>query len=109
VPAAFCAGVSRGYITSTEEGILLNLRISPGARRSSIEGFYGKSALKLKVAAPPVNGKANAEAERFLAKLLEISRSNVAVVRGTSSRDKAVLVHGVGEDKVQKLLSAHLR
>ena len=101
--------MSRGYITSTEDGILLNLRVSPGANRSSIEGPYGESALKLKVAAPPVNGKANAEAERFLAKLLGISRSNVAVVRGASSRDKAVLVHGVGEDEAQKLLSAHLR
>jgi uncharacterized protein (TIGR00251 family) len=101
--------VSRGYITPTEDGILLNLRISPRAKRSSIEGPYGESALKLKVAAPPVYGKANAEAGRFLAKLLGISRSNLAVVRGTSSRDKAVLVHGVGEDEVQKLLSAHLR
>src|SRR5918998_5301326 len=82
-PAVFCAGVSRGHITSTEDGILLNLRVSPGAKSSSIEGFYGESALKLKVAAPPLNGKANTEAERFLAKLLGISRSNVTVVRGT--------------------------
>ena len=101
--------MSRGHITSTEDGILLNLRVSPGAKSSSIEGFYGESALKLKVAAPPVNGKANAEAERFLAELLDIPRSNVTVVRGASSRDKVVLVRGVGPSETRKLLSSHLR
>jgi uncharacterized protein (TIGR00251 family) len=101
--------VSRGYITTTRDGILLNLRVSPSARCSSIEGPYGESALKLKVAAPPVGGKANAEAERFLAELLETSPSNVTVVRGASSRDKVVLVRGVGEAETRKLLSTHLR
>ncbi|MCA1687163.1 MAG: DUF167 domain-containing protein [Actinobacteria bacterium] len=101
--------MSRGYITATKDGILLNLRVSPGAKHSAIEGPYGESALKLKVAAPPADGKANAEAEFFLAKLLGTARSNVSVVRGASSRDKAVLVHGVGEDEVQMLLTAHLR
>jgi uncharacterized protein (TIGR00251 family) len=59
--------VSKGFFTPTKDGILLNLRVSPGAKRTSIEGPYG-AALKLKVAAPPVGGKANAEVERFLAK-----------------------------------------
>ena len=101
--------MSRGFITAINDGIRLDLRISPGARRSSIEGPYGESALKLKVAAPPVDGKANAEAERFLAELLDIPRSNVTVVRGASSRDKVVLVRGVGPSETRKLLSTHLR
>jgi uncharacterized protein len=109
VPAAFCAGVSRDFVTAVRGGILLNLRISPGARRSSIEGPYGESALKLKVAAPPVNGRANAEAERFLAALLGIPRSDVTVVRGASSRDKVILIHGVREDELQTILPTHLR
>jgi uncharacterized protein (TIGR00251 family) len=101
--------VSRGFITAIRDGLLLNLRISPGARRPSIEGPYGESALKRKVAAPPVDGKANAEAERFLAELLGILRSDVTVVGEASSRDKVILIHGVGEDEVQKILPAHLR
>jgi uncharacterized protein (TIGR00251 family) len=101
--------VSRGCITSTEVGILLNLRVSPGAKHSSIEGPYGESALKLKVMAPPIDGKANAEVERFLAELLGTSRLNVAVVKGASSRDKVVLVRGVGQTETRKLLSTHLQ
>jgi uncharacterized protein (TIGR00251 family) len=101
--------VSRGCITSTEDGILLNLRVSPGAKHSSIEGPYGESALKLKVMAPPIDGKANAEVERFLAELLGTSRLNVAVVKGASSRDKVVLVRGVGQTETRKLLSTHLQ
>jgi uncharacterized protein (TIGR00251 family) len=101
--------VSKGPITATNDGILLNLRVSPGARRSSIEGPYGESALKLKVAAPPVGGKANTEAERILAELLDVARSDVAVVRGASSRDKVILIRGAGEDGIQKILATHLQ
>ncbi len=98
--------MSRGYSTATRDGILLNLRVSPGAKHSAIGGPYGESAFKLKVAAPPAEGKANAEAERFLAELLGIPRSNVTVVRGASSRDKTVRVRGVGEEDMRKILSA---
>ncbi len=65
-----------------------------------MNGLYGESAVKLSVAAPPVNGKANAEAERFLAGLLGLPPSDVTVVRGASSRDKSVLVRGGSEDEV---------
>ncbi len=63
----------------------------------------------MKVAAPPRGGRANAEAERFLAELLGIPRPDVAVVRGASSRDKIFLVRGMEGDEVEKFLLAHLR
>jgi uncharacterized protein len=108
-PAAFCAGVSRGFITPTEDGILINLRVSPGAKRTSIEGTYGESAIRLRVAAPPVDGKANVEVGTFLAKLLEIPRSNVIVVQGTSSRDKVVLLNTSEQAEIREILTARLR
>ncbi len=101
--------VSRDFITRTRDGILLNIRVSPGAKRTSIEGPYGESAIRLRVAAPPVAGKANAEVETFLAKLLGTPRSNVTVVRGASSRDKVVLLRSPGPEETQEILSAHLR
>jgi uncharacterized protein len=107
-PAAFCAGVSRGFITSTEDGVLINLRVSPGARRTSIEGPYGESAIRLRAAAPPVEGRANVEIERFLAELLGTPRSDVSILRGASGRDKVVRVRGLGGAEIRKLLSPHL-
>jgi uncharacterized protein (TIGR00251 family) len=101
--------VSKEFITAIRDGILLNLRVSPGARRSSVEGPYGKSVLKLKVAAPPLDGKANAAAVRLLAEFLGVPRSDVTVVRGASSRDKVVLVRGVGEEDIRKVLPTHPR
>jgi uncharacterized protein (TIGR00251 family) len=101
--------VGRDFIIRTRDGILLNLRVSPNARRTSIEGPYGESAIRLKVAAPPVGGKANAEVETFLAKLLGIPRSNVIVVKGTSSRDKVVLLNTSEQAEIREILTAHLR
>ena len=101
--------VSRGFITPTSDGIRLNLRVSPGAKRTSIAGSYGEDAIRLKVAAPPTEGRANAEVERFLASLLGIPRSDVAVTRGASSRDKVVVVRGLQQTKTHQLLSSHLR
>ncbi len=77
------------------------MRVPPGAKRTSIEGAYGESALKLKVAAPPVDGKANDEAERFLAKTLGVCRSEVAIVHGASGRDNTVLVHAATVEEVR--------
>ena len=108
-PAAFCAGVSRGFITRTADGILITLRVSPGAKHTSIEGSYGESAIRLRVMAPPVDGKANVQIEHFLAELLGISRLDVAVVKGASSREKVVLVRGPGQVETRKILSSHLQ
>ncbi len=101
--------MSKDFLTPTEDGTLLNLRVSPGAKRTSIEGPYGGRALRLRIAAPPVDGKANAEVERFLAKLLGVPRSDVAVIRGASSKDKVILVRGLKEAETRKALSTHPR
>ena len=73
----------------------MKLRVSPGAKSTEIRGFYGEKALRLSVAAPPVEGKANAEIERYLADLFGVRRSQAAVAKGESSRDKLVFVSGV--------------
>ena len=99
----------KGFLTPARDGILLNLRVSPGAKRTSIEGPYGGSALKLRVASPPVDGKANAEVESFLAEFLGVRGSNVAVIRGTSSRVKVVLVRGIEAATAREILTGSPR
>lgn len=65
--------------------------------------------MKLRVAAPPAGGRANAETEEFLARLLGVWRSEVAVVRGASSREKTVLIREMGPEEVHKLLAGPVR
>ena len=85
------------------------MRVSPGAKRTEIEGPYGENAIKMRASSPPVHGRANAEVERVLANLLEVPLSAVSVVRGASSRDKTVLlVRGLEPAETRKALAAHL-
>ena len=107
-PAVSCAGVVEVFVRGSDEGALLTLRVSPSAKKSSVEGAYGDHALKLRIAATPVDGKANAETEKFLAKQFGLPRSEVSVVRGASSQDKVVLLRDIEPEKVSGILAAEV-
>jgi uncharacterized protein (TIGR00251 family) len=96
--------VSRGPVRRKGDDALVTLRVSPGSKSTSFAGLYGEGALKLFVAAPPVDGKANAETRRYLARLLGLPKSAVEVVGGHSSRDKTILVRGLGAEAVRRSL-----
>ena len=91
------------------DGALVRLRVSPGVKSTGLQGLHGDAALRLKVAAPPVGGKANAEVERFLAQKTGAPPSRVRVVRGHSGRDKTVLVDGVRVERVREVLASRSR
>lgn len=72
----------------------LAVRVSPSARKSEFSGWTadekGRPVLLVRLAAPPVDGKANTELLRFLAEMLELPKSQISLLRGTSSRQKTV-------------------
>jgi len=70
--------------------------------------MYGDGAIRISVAAPPVEGKAKAEVEHYLAQLLGLSRSEVTVVKGAFSRDKLIFVRGLGPGGLRTSLSTLL-
>ena len=70
---------------------MLKLRIVPNAKRSEVAGEHG-GALKVRLAAPPVDGKANAELLRFLAEAFGVPLRSVTLLRGAASRSKRVRV-----------------
>lgn len=72
---------------------LLSVRVQPGARRTEVAGEYGE-LLRIRLAAPPVNGKANAALVEFVAHELGVPKSAVTIERGTTSRTKVVRVAG---------------
>jgi uncharacterized protein len=94
--------VAEDFVGPTAGGVYLKLRVSPGATSNALKGLYGEGALKISVAAPPTGGKANAEVEHYLARLLGVTRSEVAVVKGASSRDKQVYVRGADAEAVRE-------
>ncbi|HEX2728413.1 MAG TPA: DUF167 domain-containing protein [Rubrobacteraceae bacterium] len=97
--------MGEGFLSRSKNGTLVSLRVSPGARASTLSGTYGEGALKMRVAAPPVEGKANEAVCRYLAKLLGLPRSKVEVVRGACGRDKVALIRDMDPDEVRHILS----
>jgi uncharacterized protein (TIGR00251 family) len=71
--------------------ITLTVHAQPGARHTEVAGVHG-AALKIRVASPPVDGKANDELRRFLAEAFGVPRGNVTLVRGDASRQKTLRI-----------------
>jgi uncharacterized protein len=79
------------------EDVVLMLHVQPGAKRTEVAGIHGEAGaarLKIRLAAPPVEGKANAELLRFLACVFGVPQRAVLLLRGESSRQKTVQVTG---------------
>jgi len=75
--------------------LVLALHVQPGASRTEIAGTHGAAGdirLRLRLAAPPVDGKANAELLRFLAEAFGVPLRQVVLVRGATSRRKSVRI-----------------
>lgn len=75
------------------EDIVLTLHIQPSAKRSEIVGLHG-DALKIKLAAPPIEGRANEALLKFIAKLFEVPLRQVELKQGGQSRHKVVAITG---------------
>jgi len=83
--------------------ILLNIRVGPRASKSEVVGERDDS-LKVRVTSPPVDGAANAEIVKLLAKTLGVSRSAVAIVSGKTSKAKQIRIDGVSAETVRRRL-----
>jgi uncharacterized protein (TIGR00251 family) len=82
-------------LEATIDGIRLHLRVQPRAARTAVAGLHG-DALRIRLAAPPVDGAANEELVRFLAELFGVPGRAVEITAGHASRTKTVRVRGVG-------------
>lgn len=83
-----------GWWSAGDGGITVAIRVIPGARRSEVVDATG-GRVRIRVAAPAREGKANLELVRFVAELFGVRRSAVSIVRGEHARDKALWVAGV--------------
>jgi uncharacterized protein len=83
--------------------VTFRLRAQPRASKTEITGEHG-GAVKLRIAAPPVDGKANDEVVRFFSKLFEVPIRSIEMVSGDSSRDKLIRIHNISMARVQEVL-----
>lgn len=80
-------------IEESSSGVRFRVRAQPRASKTELAGPHGDS-IRIRLAAPPVDGEANDELVRFLAKLLGVARASVSIVSGETGRDKLVEVSG---------------
>lgn len=85
--------------------IVFSLRVVPRASKSEIIGEHD-GALKVRIASPPVDGAANAELVKFLAKQFGVSKSDVEIVGGQTSRTKLIRITGITPAQFTSVLKA---
>ncbi len=96
--------MARWIIAANEQGVTIALQVIPRARRSEVTGLHG-DALKVRLAAPPVEGAANEALIAFLADRLGIRKRDVTLVSGERSRHKLVRIEGVSAATVEASLA----
>ena len=86
----------------------ITIQIQPNAKRNEVLGFED-DVLRVKIAAPPVKGKANKELIDFLSGLLGVSKGSIIIEKGFTSRRKVIAIYGLSQAKILQRLGAESR
>jgi uncharacterized protein len=92
-------------VNESGSAITFAVKLRPRAKRDAVVGELG-DALKLAVAAPPVEGRANEACIRFLAELLKVPRSSITIASGHSTRNKIIRIAGLTAGEFRARLHA---
>jgi uncharacterized protein len=90
------------WYRSSGDCITLTLHVQPGARQTTVAGLHG-AALKIRLSAPPIEGRANEALLRFIADFFKVPLRDVELKQGEQSRHKRVEVHGSAVDPASLL------
>jgi uncharacterized protein len=88
-----------GFLRVEADGVILSLKVQPRASRNEIGEHIGNE-LRVKVTAPPVDSAANEALICFLAETLDCPRNRIELIRGQTSRHKAVKVYGISAETI---------
>ncbi len=94
---------NRTAFQDSPQGVTFSVKVIPRAKRDEIVGVEG-DALKIRLNAPPVEGKANEALVRFLAATLGVKRADVEILRGETSRHKLIRIRGLSGERLQEIL-----
>lgn len=88
-------------LKETKDGYLINIKISPNAKKNEI--IKTDNETKVKITAQPVDGKANKALVEFLSKFFKIPKNSIQIVKGETSKDKKILIKTNIEEKINEL------
>lgn len=91
------------FAQNAPDGCTLAVRVHPGAKKNDVTGLHA-GAVKILLTTPPVDGRANEALIEFIADLLRIPRSRIALLSGTTSRMKVLRITGKSAAEVQAAL-----
>ncbi|MFP4650463.1 MAG: DUF167 domain-containing protein [Desulfobacterales bacterium] len=99
-------------VKTTKKGLVFKVYVQPGASADQVSGCRG-DALKIRVTAPPADGKANKACIKLLASKIGVPKSNMEIVSGSSGREKKIMVtprdsggREKGQEDIKKLLES---
>ncbi len=93
------------WLQETKDGVVLTVKAVPRAAKSEIAGVDDEW-LRVRVKAPPVDGKANEALVKFFAEFYSLPKGSVSIVSGDTARLKRIRITGLAADKAKEALSA---
>lgn len=84
----------------------IEVKVLPKSGRDEIRGFVN-GILKVRVSAPPIEGKANERLIELISRTMEVPRSNITIIKGRTSRIKTISIEGVSQSKVNWFKKAY--
>jgi uncharacterized protein len=93
---------SRMKVVKSKAGASFPVRVIPRASRNEVVAILADGRLKIRLAAPPMEGKANAKLIEFLAEILDISSDQVEIIAGHTSRDKHIAIRDLTSQVIQE-------
>jgi uncharacterized protein (TIGR00251 family) len=85
----------------------ISLHVSPGAARNELAGIKD-GVLQIRVAAPPVKGKANQELLNFISRILGVNKTSLSIIKGQTNRNKVIAIAGLSQEDAIKRLNLEL-
>jgi uncharacterized protein (TIGR00251 family) len=91
-----------------QKGAALTIRVTPRSRKTEFGGVMEDGTLRVRVAAPPVEGKANTALIKFLAKVLGVRQNRIEIVAGEKGLDKIISILDMSSEDVEQRIQGFL-
>ena len=98
----------RFHLHNGHKGAALAIRVTPRSSKNEITEIMNDGTIRIRLTAPPVEGRANEALVTFLAEVLDIPKSRIEIVAGEAGRDKLVSVLGMDAESVHSKILGHL-